>query len=257
MFILPQMNQTNVMKNFKLGLAAMTAVLGFVATTYAQQTILSEAAITSGGTTTDYPNSGPPGETIGPVTTPGVDVSSLNLSTGIGTMTYTSTALGPQYFGLFYDIDNDLVHSTAFYDQASESGTPFTGESWEIGDSGGATLYNDAANNTLQDANTMSSSPGDVAFGLGVNFDNSVAGTETITIHSTLTAPSSGFYVDLEQENTQDIGTTNDQPNYLYATASFTPEGVSPTTPDGGSTLSALAMGVMALAGLKSRFARK
>jgi hypothetical protein len=249
------------MKKIKLTLAATTAAFGLATVSYAQQPFVSEAAFFPGtglGATYDYPNSGPPGGSIGPISVPGVNVSGLNLSSGLGTITYSSTALGAQYFGLFLDMDNDLKTSTAFEDQGSASGTPFSGETWEIGDSTGSSPdpFDDANHDTLANANTMTESPqiGDVAFGLGFDYTMPSAGTETISITSSLTAPRSGFY--LEQWNVQDVQNGVSQPNYLYATESFAPAGL-PGVPDGGSTMTALAMGMMALAGLKYRFARK
>jgi hypothetical protein len=245
------------MSKIKFTLATATLILGSVTATYAQQTFLDYAAFTSGGLTYNYP-----GTPIGSIlSVPGITSSSLNPTTGIGAITYTSSSPGAQYLGVFLDIDNDVTHSIASDDEALAAGTPFAGETWEIGDAGGIVPpdpYDDAANNTLPNANTMTEAGkiGDVAFGVGVNFDNVTAGTETITITSSLTAPSSGFY--LEQENSQDIGTGFNAPNYLSISASFAPSGSpSPTAPDGGSTLSAFAMGLMALAGFKNRFMRK
>lgn len=247
--------------NNKLALAA-SVIFGLVSVSYAQQPYLNEIALTTDGSTYDYQ------QPISAITVPGV-TSTLNTSTGLGTITYTSTAEGSQYFGLFLDIDNDLTHSTAFEDEGSASGTPLGGETWEIGDAQRTALnniYNDAANNSLPDKNTINAAGyqppvnkpnGDVSFGLGFDFDNAVAGTETITITSSLTAPTSGFY--LEQENIQDVANGDDQPNYLYARESFTPEGQTGqgTVPDGGSTFSALVMSLTALTGLKYRFMRK
>jgi hypothetical protein len=249
-----------IMKKIKWTLAATSAFLGLATLSYAQQPYLNEVAFTSAGTTSDFQQ---PIGTISGVA--GVNASGLNISSGLGTITYTSTALGSQYFGLFMDIDNDLKNSTAFEDEGSGIGTPFAGESWEVGDAQRTALnniFNDAAANSLPNANTVNAagysppvSPpyGDVSFALGINFKNTVPGTETITITSSLTAPASGFY--LEQENIQDVADGDDQPNYLSATARFTPS--TKTVPDDGSTLSALALGVMALTGLKNRFMRK
>jgi hypothetical protein len=260
------------MKSITFTLATTTVVLGLATASYGQAAYqypyLNEVAFTSTGNgTSDYAQS------ITSINAPGVNVGGFNFTTGVvsgvgsglGTITYTTTAQGLQYFGLFLDIDNDLRAGlgTAFTDVGAGVGTAPAGETWEVGDAQRNTplyLYGDVKNNTLPDANTIGVSGyvppvnppyGDIAFGLGFTFDNTVAGTETITITSSLTAPGSGFY--LEQYGTLDGGS---QPNYLSATENFTPAG-APSVPDGGSTLSALMMGLMALTGFKYRFMRK
>jgi hypothetical protein len=247
------------MKTLKLILAATTATLGLATVSSAQQPYLNEIIFFEGTGTGGYNYNAPGYPTpITGISVPGVNASGLNGLSGLGSITYNSSALGAQYFGVYFNIDNDLVNSTAFWDAGSASGTPSSGQTWEIGDNTLNNTYDDANNDTLANANTIAVAPPftDVALALGFDFDNTVPGTETITVTSSLKAPSSGFY--LEEYNQQD--TTNglgyDMPNYLYATESFTPSG-PPGVPDGGPTVSVLAMGLMALTGLKYRFTRK
>lgn len=246
--------------------ATAAAILGIATVSHAQNSFLNEIAFFQGVGTPPTPDpyqydnlSSGYGTPISPMAAPGgVDTSGLNTVTGLGTISYTSTSLGPQYFGLFVNIDNDINSSIAFDDVASSSGTPAAGVSWEIGDDEGGPPdpFDDAYTDTLANANTMTEVPqeGDLAMALGFDFDNTEAGTETITITSSLTAPSSGFY--LEEQDAQDLADGDSQPNYLYATETFTPNGQL-STPDGGSTWATLALGLMGLKALKQRLMRK
>jgi hypothetical protein len=155
---------------------------------------------------------------------PGVSLSGYNTSTGLGTITYSTTTSG------YFDTIFELPVSVPFYNEyGAVVGTPgSTSESWEIDNLlyVNTSIVNDWAGNSLSDFNdapegasdnylgtcdggaetTVGDCNGWVAEALGDAFVVSAGDKETITINVSQTAPSGGFYlmethpVDLERQ---------------------------------------------------------
>jgi hypothetical protein len=142
----------------------------------------------------------------------GVDLSGYNVATGLGTITFTDTNVGPDYFNAWWD---EEVGVTYYNEYGSTSGTPTSGESWEIGDSYASTIYDDAMAGALLNSNLLpgttsnylntcsgASCNGDASTALGYVYDVSSGNEEVVTLSVSQTAPSSGFY--LFQTNPQE-----------------------------------------------------
>src|ERR1035441_8949871 len=78
-------------------------------------------------------------------------IAGYNSSTGLGTITYTTSTPGAGYFNAWFD---ESV-STPFYNEyGTANGTPGS-VSWEIGDSYASTIFADAKVGTLNNSNML------------------------------------------------------------------------------------------------------
>jgi hypothetical protein len=157
------------------------------------------------------------GTTYSDTAAPGM-VISLDAN-GEGTITFTDTAVGSDYFNAFLDYELGIP----FYDEnGSASGTPATGQSWEIGDSYASSIYGDASAGALTSTNLFTNPcvagtscldnyagtyngatgipdpdyNGDVALAMGFNYTLAADEEEVITLTASETAPTSGFYLE-------------------------------------------------------------
>ena len=152
-------------------------------------------------------------------TIPGMNSSAFdtaNPSTGLGTLAYTYNPGAGTYF---FDVFIDAAVAQPFYNEygTAVGGPAPAGESWEIGDSFLSPIFNDVTvtGGTLSDTNYLpfvsggdnysgncpagrngSGCNGDAAVALGEGFTLGTNQYEVITITSSTTAPSSGFYID-------------------------------------------------------------
>ena len=194
---------------------------------------------------------------------------------GEGTITFTDTAVGSDYFNAFLDYELGIP----FYDEnGSAGGSAAAGQSWEIGDSYASSIYTDASAGALTNSNLFTNpcvagtscldnyagtyngeygTPdpdynGDVALAMGFNYTVGLDEEEVVTLTASETKPS-GFY--LEQftsygctEVTDGACTGDIVPVELYlsGTAVEEPAGVTPPSgvPEPG-TLSLLGAGLL------------
>jgi hypothetical protein len=242
----------------RLALAALGfAFLGFGMPSLASADSLQDVVFNLNGTS--------PGDNSYAV--PGLDSSAFNATTGKGTLvlTYDPGAAGSYFFDAWFD--NEL--STPFYNEyGAVSGTPASGQTWEIGD---AQIYynypgpfpaptgtdpgDDTYNNSLTDTNylpgTMDNYLNDCGDGADCNGDASMAmgfaftlgadQEEVITLNLSETNPGSGFY--LEQIHPSDPN--NPTETDLYFSGSAQTESTVPTVPE-PSTLLLLEVGLAA-----------
>lgn len=203
----------------------------------------------------------------------GVDLSSYNTTTGLGTITFTDTTAGADYFDAWFDVPV----GTPFYNQyGTAAGTAASGESWEIGDYYTGTIGDDAYNGTLDNTNNLpgttdnyldtcvgASCNGYATAALGDSYGPVIGDgdEEIITLTVSQTAPGSGFYI--QQTNPDD----NDNPlaptaesEYFSLSAEYIPAGSSPpptVTPEPSTWLLMLS-GLSILAWrMRTRFALK
>jgi len=188
---------------------------------------------------------------------PGVNLSAYNSSSGLGTITYTTFALGPGYFNVWFD---ESVSTPFFNEYGSTAGTPVSGESWEIGDSYASTIFNDAAAGNLNSTNMLQlgadnylgtcsgACNGDVATALGYVFTLSSGYEEIITVNVSQTAPGSGFYLD--QTHPSDPNNASASDVYFSLNAEQVPTG------NGGPVIPEPSTWVLMLTGLGAAAAR-
>jgi len=97
----------------------------------------------------------------------GVNVSSFNETTGIGTLSYTFDpgTSGTYFVDSFFDLE---VSQPFFNEYGTASGAAATGQTWEIGDSYASNIYNDvegaSGTGALSDVNSL---PGQTSNYLG------------------------------------------------------------------------------------------
>jgi len=190
----------------------------------------------------------------------GVSLSSNFSTTGLGTITYTTTAAGSGYFNVW--LDSSL--GTPFYNEfGSTSGSPGAGESWEIGDSSASSIFTDAQNGALTNTNLLPEGAsnylgtcsgacnGDVSIALGDAFVLASGMQEWITVTASTSKPGGGFYLD--QTHPVDPNNPNESDVYYTLTASQTPFNHNVTPEPGTWMLMLLGIGFLALA-MRRRF---
>ncbi len=243
------------MKKHLLLMCAVFLILGMGASgVFAQNTSLQALGFNENGTLTVD------------AAAPGVSLGGYNTSTGLGTITYSTTSSG------YFDTIFQLPVSVPFYNEYGAAiGTPgSTSESWEIDNLlyMNTSIVNDWENNALSDINdapegasddylgtcdggsetTVGDCNGEVAEALGDKFVVTAGDKETITINVSQTAPSSGFY--LMETHPVDGNNTSAQNVYFTLSASESPIGSSGNTPEPSTwilMLSGLAAGATRL----------
>lgn len=196
---------------------------------FAQNTSLQDAAFNANGTFIDGGDSNFSSE----VSAANIDLSGYNLTSGLGTITFTTTSSG------FFDAGFSLPVSTPSYNEfAAAQGTLGSTESWEIDDAdidADATLFgNNLLNNTLNGKNTalagasdylgteacygQTKCNSDVIVALGDSFIIANPGDEeVITILVSQTNNGGGFYLD--QTHPADGDNPTEQDVYYSLTA--------------------------------------
>jgi len=162
-----------------------------------------------------------------------------NSATGLGTITYTTTAQGAGFFAAAFE----LPVSTPFFNEfGTQDGTAASGVSWEIGDGDdpNTTFASDFGKSDLTDFNYLPSGSddylgecfglsdcnGDALIALGDSFILGANEEETITINVSQTDPNSGFYLD--QTHPVDGDNLTQQDVYYTISAVETPTGNNP-----------------------------
>lgn len=144
---------------------------------------LYEFAVNKDGTTED---------TLHPtVLTTGLDTS------GLGTATFSVGSAGDHYLALFVDHEIDEASNTFFNEFGIVHGTRSSSLSWQIDDPLYGTIYQNFQEASLNNVNSGTSANGnDVSMALGWNFNLAANQTALISMNLSLTAPSSGFYLE-------------------------------------------------------------
>jgi hypothetical protein len=132
----------------------------------------------------------------------GVDVSSFNDSTGLGTITYTSSLLGSNSFLAFFDHEIDEASNTWWNETGAVTGAAAADQSWEIDEPGyyDGDIYENFLADTLDNGIGTSiygdtSFPDDVSMAMGWDFTLAAGEAAVITLTLSETLPGSGFYL--------------------------------------------------------------
>ncbi|MBU4261895.1 MAG: PEP-CTERM sorting domain-containing protein [Proteobacteria bacterium] len=127
-------------------------------------------------------------------------VGSLDASTGLGTLTWSTSVVGSHSFLAFFDYEIDEGINTYFNENAEavNVGDAAAGQSWEIDEPGFVfgDIYDNLVAGTLDGLNGVpDSAPDDVSWAMGWDFILGADETATITLSLSDTAPVSGFYL--------------------------------------------------------------
>jgi hypothetical protein len=204
----------------------------------------------------------------------GVHLGSYNTSTGLGTITFTTTAPGAGYFNTWFDEEV----STPFYNEFGSTGGTLSdpNETWEIGGNYSSNIYNDAAAGSLMNTNYLPEGAsdylgdcgtwsggvqtdstgcnGDATTALGYSFLLAAGDEEVITINVSQTAPASGFY--LIQTNPDADGSGSSSSVYFSLSATEeVPTGGPGVAPEPGTWLLMLTgLGILLITQLRRPF---
>jgi hypothetical protein len=129
----------------------------------------------------------------------GLNTSSFDFSTGLGTLTWTTNNVGANKFIAFFDHEIDEGTNTFFNEFGSVSGAPGAGQSWEIDEPGYVfgDIYDNFLAATLDNTNGVpDSAPDDVSMAMGWDFLLKPGETAAISLYLSGTAPGSGFYLE-------------------------------------------------------------
>lgn len=149
---------------------------------------------------------GYPSDTSDPLPV-GMDGSGFSFDTGLGTLTWETSGAGNHSFIAFFDhdiyldsdpVDPDSVTGTNFDESGSVSGTPATGQSWEIDEPGWVSgdIYDNVLAGALDNTNyfvTVSSD--DVSMDMGWSFTLAADEAARITLELSESMPSGGFFL--------------------------------------------------------------
>jgi hypothetical protein len=175
----------------------------------------------------------------------GVDLSAFDLGTGLGAIEYSVTGAGSHYFAAYVDHEIDESVNTFFNELGSASGTPGTGQTWEIDEPGFVfgNIYQNFLAGTL-DGTVGAAFADDVAMALGWSFTLDATQTATINLVLSDVAPASGFFL---EHNDPESGES------VFMSGVLTVQGQPPVgVPDGGATFGLLLAAMAALQGLRS-----
>ncbi len=213
----------------KLGVVVLgLVVMGFCALPVAHADSLQSVLFNVNGTQyTDY-------------SAPGMNIGSWNQSTGNGTITFTFNP-GPGSYFVDSFFDNQL-NLPFFNEYGAASGSPATGQTWEIGDSYLSNIYADVlAGGGLPNTNGLPGTTdnflnlcsgatcnGDAALAMGFSFVLGASEQAVITLAVSHTQPTSGFYL----SQTHPIDANNVNASTLYFTGNVA---IQPTGGGGGT----------------------
>jgi hypothetical protein len=187
-------------------------------------------------------------------TPPGLNSTLFDYSTGLGTLTWTTSIAGSYAFFSFFDHEIDEPTNTYFNETARAWGGPPSYDPagpwfWQMEEAGWVwgDLYNEFSNLNYENKNGMTAPHefDDVAMGIGRKFDLASGKEAKISLTLGLIAPTSGWY--LEQYDPH-----SDASIYFSANFETRDTGVVPLP----GTLLLLGSGLVTLAGLRLKLGK-
>lgn len=114
----------------------------------------------------------------------GVDTSAFDFGTGLGTIDVTVDGAGSHNVLAWFDHEIDAFPNTWFNEYGAASGSPASGQSWEIDEPGFVfgDIFGNWQSNALDGSNNVPSTlPDDVSMALGFDFGLSAAQTALVS----------------------------------------------------------------------------
>jgi hypothetical protein len=137
----------------------------------------------------------------------GVSLAGFNASTGLGTISFSTSADGAHSFLAFFDHEIDEAANTFFNEYGDTNGSAASGQSWEIDEPGwdlnnpGDIYTNFSSSDNISGSlldkyNAVpSGSENDVSMAMGWDFFLAADETAIITMTLSTTQPTGGFYL--------------------------------------------------------------
>jgi len=128
----------------------------------------------------------------------GVNLGGFDVTTGLGTINFTTSTDGAHSFLAFFDHEIDEATNTFFNEYGNTSGLPATDQSWEIDEPGYSIgdIYTNFTNSNLDNSNGVpQDTPDDVSMAMGWDFILAADETATITMTLSTSQPNNGFYL--------------------------------------------------------------
>jgi len=126
----------------------------------------------------------------------GVNLGGFDVTTGLGTINFTTSTDGAHSFLAFFDHEIDEATNTFFNEYGNTSGLPATGQSWEIDEPGYVfgDIYSNFVAGNLDNTNAIQQTE-DVSMAMGWDFFLAADEIATITMTLSTTQPTGGFYL--------------------------------------------------------------
>ncbi|MFZ5764433.1 MAG: PEP-CTERM sorting domain-containing protein [Thermodesulfobacteriota bacterium] len=183
------------MKKHKTGILATALAFGLTASPAMAAVDLFDWAFYVDGTAYES-GGGYPGAPLSAIA--GMNDSGFDWTSGLGTLTWSTSVAGSHTFLAFFDLEIDEADNTYFNEYGAAHGSTAAGQSWEIDEPG--YLFGDIYDNLLAGSLDNSNGvpvglPDDVSFALGWDFTLGVGETATIVLNLTNAAPQAGFFL--------------------------------------------------------------
>lgn len=135
-----------------------------------------------------------------------VNKGAFDATTGLGVVDVTISGLGAHYVASFFDLEIDEASNTYFNEYGSFSGSPATGQSWELDEPGYVfgDIYANFLIGDLDNSNGFPGSPDDVSMAMGWNFILDADETAKITFSISAAMPTSGFFLTQTDPDSQE-----------------------------------------------------
>lgn len=136
---------------------------------------------------------------------PGLNFSSFDTSTGLGTITATIQYGGSanHYFGAFFDHEIDPLVNGVLNETGAAVGSAAAGQSWEIDDPFFGFIQSDLQLSGLTNTNYVDGVITDISMAMAWDFTLNVGETAIITLVLSNTAPLNGFYLSQTDPDSQ------------------------------------------------------
>ena len=185
------------------------------------------------------------------------DVDSFDQSTGLGTISWTTSGSGAHTFIAFFDHEIDEMLNTYFNEFGTTNGNLSTGQSWEIDEPGQGSsctgdIYLHVSTEGLDNKNFNGNkySADDVSMAMGWNFILTPDEIATVSLILSDIRPSSGFYISQTDPETGAIASFDYSPQYtIYFSSTLR---IQPSTPvPVPPTIFLMGMGLTGLVGIR------